>query len=207
MKSRTSSGENLRRQSRHPKLHHSRSDDNRRRSFDRHSKDPQSSRHSLNTQTVMGASGSDCEPKYFTTVSLDTEESRGDNSDESHVVDVEEANLSARSSEGPAEGDMLLEEPELENVTEIDIESSGDDLDDGESRLTSEKIDMAVQGQNPVIIADDSLTSAVDEAARNSEQIERSEKYETTLYIEDDEVWRAGESFVDRQRARAILRK
>lgn len=189
MKSRASSGENLRRQSRHPKLHHSRSDDNRRRSFDRHPRDPQSSRHSLNTQAVMGGSGSDCEPKYFTTVSLDTEESRGDNSDESHVVDVEETNLSARSSEGPAEGDMLLEEPELENVTEIDVESSGDDLDDDgkcESRgSTSEKTD-TVQGRNPVIIADNvEPPTTIEEAAPNSEQIE---KYETTLYIEDDEV-------------------
>lgn len=191
VKSRASSGENLRRQSRHPKLHHSRSDDNRRRSFDRHSKDPQSSRHSLNTQIVMGGSGSDCEPKYFTTVSLDTEESRGDNSDESHVVDVEEANLSARSSEGPAEDDMLLEEPELENVTEIDVESSGDDLDEDAKceshRSTSEKTDMTVRGQNPVIITDDSQT-IVEEEAQNSEQNERNEKYETTLYIGDDEV-------------------
>ena len=191
MKSRASSGENLRRQSRHPKLHHSRSDDNRRRSFDRHSKDPQSSRHSLNTQAIM-SSGSDCEPKYFTTVSLDTEESRGDNSDESHVVDIEEANASALSSEGPTEGDMLLEEPELENVTEIDVESSGDDLDNGKIELrrsTSERIDTTLQGQTPIIIADDmDSQTIVKEASHNSRQIERNEKYETTLYIEDDEV-------------------
>jgi len=192
MKSRASSGENLRRQSRHPKLHHSRSDDNRRRSFDRHSKDPQSSRHSLNTQTVMECSGSDLEPKYFTTVSLDTEESRGDNSDESHVVDIEEANLSALSSEGPTEGDMLLEEPELENVTEIDVESSGDDLDDGKTesrRSTSERTDTTLQGQNAIIIADDmDSKTIIEETAHSSKQIEHNEKYETTLYIEDDEV-------------------
>ncbi|XP_036143941.1 uncharacterized protein LOC105834335 isoform X2 [Monomorium pharaonis] len=188
MKSRASSGENLRRQPRHPKLHHSRSDDNRRRSFDRHPKDSQSSRHSLNTQAVMEGSGSDCEPKYFTTVSLDTEESRGDNSDESHVVDIEEAN--PLSSEGPTEGDMLLEEPELENVTEIDVESSGDDLDDDgkteSRRSTSEKTDTTIQGQNPIIIADDMDPQTIaEEAARNSGQIE---KHETTLYIENDEV-------------------
>ncbi|XP_039306267.1 uncharacterized protein LOC105205243 isoform X2 [Solenopsis invicta] len=193
MKSRASSGESLRRQSRHPKLHHSRSDDNRRRSFDRHTKDPQSSRHSLNTQAVMEGSGSDCEPKYFTTVSLDTEESRGDNSDESHVVDIEEANASALSSEGPAEGDMLLEEPELENVTEIDVESSGDDLDDDgktESRRSaSEKTDATILGQNPVITADDVDSQMIDEeAAYNSEQMEQNEKQETTLYVENDEV-------------------
>jgi len=132
IKSRTSSGENLRRQSRHPKLHHSRSDDNRRRSFDKHPRDSQASRHSLNTQTTVAEdAGSDLEPKYFTTVSLDTEESRADNSDESHVVDIEDANPAALSSEGPTEADTLLEEPELENVTEIDVEDSGEELDDG----------------------------------------------------------------------------
>jgi len=72
----------------------------------------------------------DFEPKYFATASLDTEESRVDNSDESHVIDIEDANPVALSSEGPTEADTLLEEPELENVTEIDVESSGDDLDD-----------------------------------------------------------------------------
>lgn len=189
MKPRASSGESLRRQSRHhPKLHHSRSDDNRRRSFDRHTKDPQSSRHSLNTQVVMESSVCDCEPKYFTTVSLDTEESRGDNSDESHVVDIEETNLSARSSEGHAEGDMLLEEPELENLTEIDVESSGDDLDDEgktESRRSASERTTDTTIENPMIIADDKDPQTTVEEAHNSEQ---TEKHETTLYIEDDEV-------------------
>ncbi|KMQ87413.1 transmembrane protein 200a [Lasius niger] len=186
MKSRTNSyEENLRRQSRHPKLHHSRSDDNRRQSFDKHSKDSQSSRHSLNTQAVV--EGSDCEPKYFTTVSLDTEESRGDNSDESHVVDIEEANAGALLSDGPTETDMLLEEPELENVTEIDMESSVDD--DGKSRgshrSASEKTDTTLRGQNPIIIAEDvDSQMIIDE---KTAQID-NEKCETTLYIEDDEV-------------------
>ncbi|XP_023247616.1 uncharacterized protein LOC106639028 [Copidosoma floridanum] len=49
-KARANSGENLQRRPRHPKLYHSRSDDNRRRSFDRHRGDSQSSRYSLNTQ-------------------------------------------------------------------------------------------------------------------------------------------------------------
>lgn len=187
MRSRTNSGENLRR-SRHAKLHHSRSDDNRRRSFDRHPKDSQSSRHSLNTQAVVEGSGSDCEPKYFTTVSLDTEESHADNSDESHVIDIEDANSGALSSDGPIEVDMLLEEPELENVIEIDVESSGDDLDGtyGSHKSTSEKTDTTLR-QNPVIIAEDvdAQTIMVEKTATNSGQIE---KYETTLYIEDDEV-------------------
>ncbi|XP_011329854.1 uncharacterized protein LOC105274990 isoform X2 [Ooceraea biroi] len=194
IKSRTSSGENLRRQSRHPKLHHSRSDDNRRRSFDKHPKDPQSSRHSLNTQTMVEGSGSDFEPKYFTTVSLDTEESRADNSDESHAIDIEDAN--PLSSEGPTEADMLLEEPELENVTEIDVEDSGDDLDDLVGKCeshgsTSEKSDatLPMRRQNPVIVtADvDSHATCDEKAARISAQI-NDEKCETTLYVEDDEV-------------------
>ncbi|XP_012226676.1 uncharacterized protein [Linepithema humile] len=186
MRSRTNSGENLRRP-RHAKLHHSRSDDNRRRSFDRHPKDSQSSRHSLNTQAVMEGSGSECEPKYFTTVSLDTEESRADNSDESHVIDIEDANSGGLSSDGPIEADMLLEEPELENVIEIDVESSGDDLDETYgSHKSSEKTDTTVLRQNPVIIAEDvDAQTIVEKTATNSGQIE---KYETTLYIEDDEV-------------------
>ncbi|XP_014472568.1 PREDICTED: uncharacterized protein LOC106743336 [Dinoponera quadriceps] len=184
MKSRTSSGENLRRQPRHPKLHHSRSDDNRRRSFDRHPKDPQSSRHSLNTQAVMEGSGCDFEQKYFTTISLDTEESRGYNSDESHVVDIEDANLGAASSNGPTEADMLLEEPELENVTEIDVESSGDDLDEDE-RTDAQM----AYGQSPIIVTEvlDSPTIVDEETVRDSGLID-NEKYGATVYIEDDEV-------------------
>lgn len=136
----------------------------------------------------MESSVCDCEPKYFTTVSLDTEESRGDNSDESHVVDIEETNLSARSSEGHAEGDMLLEEPELENLTEIDVESSGDDLDDEgktESRRSASERTTDTTIENPMIIADDKDPQTTVEEAHNSEQ---TEKHETTLYIEDDEV-------------------
>lgn len=194
IRSRTSSGENLRRQSRHPKLHHSRSDDNRRRSFDRHPKDSQSSRHSLNTQAVVEGSGCDFEPKYFTTVSLDTEESRGDNSDESHVVDIEDANLGAMSSDGPTEADMLLEEPELENVTEIDVESSGDDLDEdsnecGTHRSLNEKTGAMTHAEGPIIVTEaiDSPTIVDEETVRDSAQID-NEKYEVTVYIEDDEV-------------------
>lgn len=186
MKSRTSSGENLRRQSRHPKLHHSRSDDNRRRSFDKHSKDSQSSRHSLNTQAVV--EGSDCEPKYFTTVSLDTEESHADNSDESHVVDIEEANAGALSlCDVPTEADMLLEEPELENVTEIDIENSLDDEETSREsrRLINEKTGTMLRGQNPIIITEDvDSQMIIDEKTM---QID-NKKCETTLYIEDDEI-------------------
>lgn len=185
IKSRTSSGENLRRQARQAKLYHSKSDDNRRRSFDKHSKDSQSSRHSLNTQAVV--EGSDCEPKYFTTMSLDTEESRADNSDESHVVDIEEANAGVLSCDMPTEADMLLEEPELENVTEIDMESSviDDEKSRGSHRLTNKRTDTMLRGQNPIIITEDiDSQMIVDEKTVQMD----NEKCETTLYIEDDEV-------------------
>lgn len=194
MRSRTSSGENLRRQSRHPRLHHSRSDDNRRRSFDRHPRDPQSSRHSLNTQAVVEGSGCDFEHKYFTTVSLDTEESRGDNSDESHMADIEDANPGAASSDGPTEADMLLEEPELENVTEIDVESSGDDLDEDDDecrtrRSLNERTGATAHAHSPIIVTEDvDSPTIIDEVTlRDSGQIDGG-KYEATVYIEDDEV-------------------
>lgn len=192
IKSRTSSGENLRRQSRHVKLHHSRSDD-RRRSFDKHPKDPQSSRHSLNTQAMMeGCSGCEFEPKYFTTVSLDTEESRADNSDESHAIDIEDANPA--SSEGPTEADMLLEEPELENVTEM--ESSTDDHCDDDEKCeshgsTSERTDTATLRRQIIITMDvNSRASFHEKAAESSASTSariNDEKRETTLYIEEDD--------------------
>lgn len=183
IKSRTSSGENLRRQTRHPKLLHSRSDDNRRRSFDKHPKDPQSSRHSLNTPVVVECPGYDCEPKYFTTVSLDTEESRADNSEESRVADIDDANLTGLSPEGPTEADALLEEPELENVTEIDRNIFEHDNKRELHGSSSDVITM--QRQNFTSEHMDSRTIVDDKTAQSQGQIE---KCETTLYTEDDEV-------------------
>lgn len=139
----------------------------------------------------MEGSGCDFEHKYFTTVSLDTEESRGDNSDESHVVDIEDANLGAASSDGPTEADMLLEEPELEYVTEVDVESSGDDLDDDDKCITLiERTDAMVHGQSPIIISEvaDPPTIIDQETARDSARQIDSKKYKATVYIEDDEV-------------------
>lgn len=192
IRSRTSSGENLRRQSRHPKLHHSRSDDNRRRSFDKHPKDSLSSRHSLNTQAVVESTGSDFEQKYFTTVSLDTEESRADNSDESHVIEIEDANPGALSPEGPTESDMLLEEPELENVTEIEVENSGDDFDDDDKKCESrisidEMTDVASQEYLSTIVSEDSQMIASEATVHDTEQTDNG-KYETSLCTKDDEV-------------------
>lgn len=186
MRSRTNSGDSLRRQSRHPKLHHSRSDDNRRRSFDKHSKDSQSSRHSLNTQAVMESSTSDFEPKYFTTVSLETEESRCDNSDDSHVVDIEDINPGTLTPEAPMEEDMLIEEPELENVTEIDVESSGDDLEDDDGKCISSRTGDTLQEPGSTIIAENQDLEII----VIDNQVERhidNTKCETTLYTEDDE--------------------
>lgn len=123
MRSRASSGDNLRRQ-RQPKLHHSRSDDNKRASFERQQKDAQSSRYSLNTQAVIESGGSEAEFKYFTATSLDTEESRADNSDDSHAIDIDIEQIAANvPSDGPTEADALLEEPELENVPETNVET------------------------------------------------------------------------------------
>ncbi|KAJ8678598.1 hypothetical protein QAD02_014385, partial [Eretmocerus hayati] len=115
------SGENLQRKSRHPKLHHSRSDDSRRRSFDRYRSDPRSSRHSLNTQVADKAGPRDYELKYLVhtaATSLDTEESRSDC--ESFVThEYDEANpASIGLSEGAMDADALLEEPELEDDME-----------------------------------------------------------------------------------------
>lgn len=146
----------------------------------------------MNTQVVVEGSGSDIEQKYFTTMSLDTEESRADNSDGSHVVEVEDMSPGALSPEGPTEADMLLEEPELENVTEIDVESSGDDIDDngakcGSSKSITERIETTMKNQNPTIIAEDVDSQVILHDKNDSKQI-NNEKCETTLYIEEDEV-------------------
>lgn len=108
-------------------LYHSRSDD-RRRSFDKHRSDSQCSRFSLNAQPqqVTDCSIGSYELKYFTATSLDTDGSRGDVSDDSHTVDIEG---NCQSSDGLNESDALLEEPELENLTEVEVETSGDDID------------------------------------------------------------------------------
>ncbi|XP_048505321.1 uncharacterized protein LOC105687762 isoform X2 [Athalia rosae] len=127
---------------RHGKLYHSRSDDNRRRSFDKHYRsDSQCSRFSLNTQTQPVPEGLEkYELKYFTTTSLDTDGSRGEFSDDSHTVDIEGSGI---STEGPAETDALLEEPELENLTEVDVETSGDDIDAVDEAQVEKKCDSA----------------------------------------------------------------
>ncbi|XP_017885128.1 uncharacterized protein LOC108627998 [Ceratina calcarata] len=173
IRSRASSGENLRRQ-RQPKLHHSRSDDNKRASFEKQQKDAQLSRYSLNTQAVIESGGCEAEFKYFTVTSLDTEESRADNSDESHGIDVDEPIAANVSSEGPTEADALLEEPELENVPEVEIENLRDDLQETEAMIKTEK-SQKEQGEN-----------ANDFCSEDLQDFVRCE--ETTVYIEDDEV-------------------
>lgn len=81
-----------------------------------------------------GGSGDNYELKYFTaTTSLDTEESRAEGSDcDSHVThDYEDGVLnSSVLSDGLAESNTLLEEPELENLPEnLQEETSSDYLD------------------------------------------------------------------------------
>ncbi|XP_076680199.1 uncharacterized protein LOC143375197 [Andrena cerasifolii] len=165
MRSRASSGENLKRQ-RQPKLHHSRSDDNKRLSFDKHlhQKDSQSSRYSLNTRAVIESGEAD-EFKYFATKSLDAEENREDYSDDSHAVDIDEP--VAMPSEGLTEADTLLEEPELENLPE----NSTDRLN---GNLMLEACGTNQQSEQ----ADDFFSDNFEGVAKGQE----------TLYIADDEV-------------------
>lgn len=169
IRSRANSGENLRRQ-RQPKLHHSRSDDNKRQSFDK-PKDAQSSRHSLNTQAVVESGGSEGELKYFAATSLDTEESRADNSEESRTIEVDDNIPTIITPDGPTEADALLEEPELENLTENDVENSRHDRRGIRRRekigIETERLIMMERGQNTKDFGDNE---------------------ETILYVEDDEV-------------------
>lgn len=172
MRSRASSGENLKRQ-RQPKLHHSRSDDNKRPSFDKHQhqKDSQSSRYSLNTRAVIESGEAD-EFKYFATKSLDAEENRGDYSDDSHAVDIDEP--IAMPSEGLTEADALLEEPELENLPENCVENSMDRLNGNDEHLILEG--RGTKGQSGE--TDDFFSDNFEGVAEGQE----------TLYIADDEV-------------------
>ncbi|XP_060827768.1 uncharacterized protein LOC132913432 [Bombus pascuorum] len=184
MRSRASSGENLKRQ-RQAKLHHSRSDDNKRASFEKQQKDAQSSRYSLNTQAVIESGGSESEFKYFTAASLDTEESRADNSDDSHAIDVDEPIAANVSSDGPTEVDALLEEPELENVPEIEVETPRDELDETEIRNEVSLITENLICNNQVSKKQEQKMNIRSDDAILHDFV-KSEG--TTLYIEDDEV-------------------
>ncbi|XP_058798865.1 uncharacterized protein LOC131668586 isoform X2 [Phymastichus coffea] len=169
-RTRTSSGENLQRKTRqHPKLYHSRSDDNRRRSFDKHRGDSHSSRYSLNTQAVVeDRSAADYELKYFTATtaatSLDTEESRCDISDtDSHAYE-EGLNSAIALSDGVIEADALLEEPELEN--EVDIERRDSAHYAKQETLSSEQTLVDIERED---------TSEGIEDIKNDKEAEKSE--------------------------------
>lgn len=117
-RAKAASGENLKRQ-KLTKLCHSKSDD-RRRSFDRFRKESQSiSRYSLNSSAAAEGCPPEYEIKYFTAKSLETEDSKADLSDTSRIMDFEDQEGSHLS---PEANDALLEEPELENLTEIEAE-------------------------------------------------------------------------------------
>ncbi|XP_076645177.1 uncharacterized protein LOC143354741 [Halictus rubicundus] len=169
----SASGENLKRQ-RQPKLYQSRSDDNRRQSFDKHHKE--SSRHSLNTQAVIESGGIDTEFKYFTTASVDTEGSRADISDDGHGIDIDEPIAAAISSEGLTEVDALLEEPELENLPENCVESPTD----GNEKYYS------LRTENLVVELHRSNDQKTDRLV--SGNFNDRSPHEETLYIADDEV-------------------
>ncbi|KAK2585892.1 hypothetical protein KPH14_010480 [Odynerus spinipes] len=170
LRTKASSGESLKRQ-RYPKLHHSRSDDNRRRSFDRSQRESQSSRYSLNTQAATDSA--DYDLKYFISTSLSTEESRTENPEDSHGFDIEESLTNPSPLEGQAETDTLLEEPELENLTENDTESSGDRLNCDNAKNAE---DESRKGENMML-------QDWENVLKESER-----KRETILCIEDDEV-------------------
>lgn len=180
IRSRASSGENLRRQ-RQPKLHHSRSDDNRRQSFDKQSRDSQCSRYSLNTQAVIENEAD--RYKYFTApTSLDTEESRTDYSDD-NAMDVDEPIATGVSPKVSTEADALFEEPELENLQENYVEGSTKHLDENEICT-----DNTIATEN--LIQKDEVTTQSEETDRllseNCEDLTNGG--ETILYIADDEV-------------------
>ncbi|XP_034948412.1 uncharacterized protein [Chelonus insularis] len=104
------------------KLHHSRSDDNRRRSFDKHRRDSQqASRFSLNAPVVIESYGPEYELKYFTSTSTDKDEIRSIVSDDSHVAEIKETRVSMTTITVDEHVDnALLEEPELENLNDVE---------------------------------------------------------------------------------------
>lgn len=143
VRSRANSGENLRK-IRQQKLYHSSSDENKKRSFEKHVRDAQCSRFSLNVPMGRSDCGSDFEMKYFTTTSLDTEESRCDNSDESfHAVEVEGGDVLP-------EADTLIEEPELEDhLSEMDVECTDDEKETG-ALESSKRVETIVHIENVI---------------------------------------------------------
>ncbi|KAI4480015.1 hypothetical protein M0802_014292 [Mischocyttarus mexicanus] len=172
-RSKTNSGESLKRQ-RYPKLHHSRSDDNRRRSFDKSQRESQSSRYSLNTQAATDSA--DYDLRYFISTSLSTEESRTENPDDSHGFDIDESLTIPSPLEGQAETDTLLEEPELENLTENDTENFVD-------RCTN-RDDIKNDNNDRSKMVDDMMLQDWENVLKESSDRNR----ETILCIEDDEV-------------------
>ncbi|XP_014608800.1 PREDICTED: uncharacterized protein LOC106789249 isoform X2 [Polistes canadensis] len=171
-RSKANSGESLKRQQRYPKLHHSRSDDNRRRSFDKSQRESQSSRYSLNTQGPTDSA--DYDLRYFISTSLSTEESRTENPDDSHGFDIDESLTIPSPLEGQAETDTLLEEPELENLTENDTENNVDCFHRCENIKNVDDDSRKV---------DDMMLQDWENVLKESER-----KRETILCIEDDEV-------------------
>lgn len=124
-RSRANTAESVRKQ--RQRLHHSRSDDNRRRSFDRHRRDShQTSRHSLNAPVLVEGCAPEYELKYFATTSLERDETRSNVSDESHGIEMKETHppVTTVAVEENLNNDALLEESELENLNDAENETN-----------------------------------------------------------------------------------
>lgn len=152
MRSRANTGD-CRRQ--RQKLNHSKSDDNRRRSFDRHRRDSQqASRHSLNTPVVVEGCGPEYELKYFTSLSLEKEERRSSITDDSHVMEMgdNQVHVVNVSVEERIEDDALLEEPELEigNDCEGIVSDMGDVMDKCENN--EDEVEQNVENSTEILL-------------------------------------------------------
>lgn len=138
-----------------------------------------------------GSSG-DYELKYFTATtatSLDTEESRCDNSDDSRAHDYEDIVATPSIlSDGPMEADTLMEEPELENMPDNDDE---DEILSNvvEKKLFNEK-NLILRSDNSAVcetsiqIEPKSVISKIQDGLKQEEICtEKSVKSETTVII------------------------
>lgn len=153
IRSRSNTGESNRK-GRH-KLHHSKSDESRRKSLDRHNRrdSHQESRHSLNTPVVIETCGPEYELKYFTPNSIDN---LSNTTEDSHVVEIEETeiHITTASIEDYTNDNRLVEEPELETINdnEIDEKSSHEIIHDEKNK--NKYID-EYNSNEPTINADD----------------------------------------------------
>ncbi|KAK0169049.1 hypothetical protein PV327_002796 [Microctonus hyperodae] len=154
-RSRSNTCESIRKQ--RQKLYHSRSDDNRRPSFERHRRDShQASRFSLNAPVVIEGCGPEYELKYFTTASLEKDESKSNVPDDNHGIDVRETQTNFCMTTISVEehvDDALREEPELENLTsDPPLNSNHNDKGNLIEDKIDELIDKGEEESNEVVL-------------------------------------------------------